>query len=110
MIKGIQSSLGLINFYQKFNKGFLQMAKLLSNLLKKEPSFKWKDEQQKEFEDLKEKFSSTPKLKFPNFTKYFKVHTNTSDFVISGVLMQDGHPNTFENKKLYGAQFTMADS
>ncbi len=58
MIKGIQSSLSLADFYQKFNKGFLQMEKLLLNLLKKEPSFKWKDEQQKAFKDLKKKFSS----------------------------------------------------
>jgi hypothetical protein len=43
-------------------------------------------------------------LKFPKFTKSFKVHTNTIDFVISGVLMQDGHLITFENKKLCGAQ------
>lgn len=80
------------------------MAKLLSNLLKKEPSFKWKDEQQKAFEDLKKKLSSTPMLKFPNFTKSFKVHTNISDFVISAVLMQNEHLITFENKKLCGAQ------
>jgi hypothetical protein len=53
---------------------------------------------------LKEKFSSTPLLKFPNFTKTFKVHTNTSDFIINGVFMQDGHPIAFENKKLCGTQ------
>jgi hypothetical protein len=100
MIKGIQSFLGLANFFRKFNKGLLQMVKLLSNLLLKKPSFKWKDEQQKAFEDLKEKLSSTPILKFPNFTESFKVHTNISDFVISGVLMQDGNLITFENKKL----------
>ncbi len=80
------------------------MTKLRWNLLKKEPSFKWKDEQQKVFEDLKKKLSSTPMLKFPNFTKSFKIHANTSDFVINGVLVQDGHPITFENKKFCGAQ------
>jgi hypothetical protein len=63
------------------------MAKPLLNLLKKELSFKWKEEQQKEFEDLKEKFSSTLLLKFLNFTKPFKVHNNMSDFAIGGVLV-----------------------
>jgi hypothetical protein len=40
------------------------MVKPLSNLLKKELSFKWKEEQQKTFEDLKEKFLSALLLKF----------------------------------------------
>jgi hypothetical protein len=39
-----------------------------------------------------------------SFSKPFKVHTNASGFAIGGVLMQDGHPITFENKKLVGAQ------
>jgi len=47
------------------------MAKPLSNLLKNELSFKWKEEQQKAFEDLKEKFSSALLLKFLDFTKPF---------------------------------------
>jgi hypothetical protein len=41
------------------------MAKPFLDLLKKELSFEWKEEQQKAFEDLKEKFSFAPMLKFP---------------------------------------------
>jgi len=51
--KGIRSLLGLANFYWKFIKGFSQMAKRLSNILKKKLFFEWKEEQQKAFEDLK---------------------------------------------------------
>jgi hypothetical protein len=39
-------------------------------------------------------------LKFSNFTKPFEVHTNANDFAIDGVLMQNGHPIAFENKKV----------
>ncbi len=39
MTKGIQSFLGLANFYWKFIKGFSQMAKPLLNLLKKKLFF-----------------------------------------------------------------------
>jgi hypothetical protein len=51
-------------------------------------------------EDLKEKISYAPMLKFPNFTKPFEVHTNANDFTIGEVHMQNGHPIAFEYKKL----------
>jgi len=50
------------------------MMKPLSNLLKKKLSFEWKEEEQRVFEDLKKKLSSTFMLKFLDFTKPFKVH------------------------------------
>ncbi len=80
------------------------MAKPLLDFLKKELSFEWKEEQQKAFEDLKEKLWPAPMLKFPYFTKSFEVHINANDFVINGVLMKKGHPIAFESKKLYGTQ------
>lgn len=67
-------------------------------------SFEWKEEKQKKFEDLKEKPLSAPMLKFPNFTKLFEVHTNANEFNINEVFMQDGHPITFQSKKLCGKQ------
>jgi hypothetical protein len=65
----------------------LQLVKPLLDIFKKELSFKWKKEQQKAFKDLKEKFLSTPVLKFTNFIKPFEVHTDVNDFDISGVFM-----------------------
>jgi hypothetical protein len=41
-------------------------------------------------------------LKFPNFTKPFKIHMDVNNFVIRGVLILNGHPTTFENKKICG--------
>jgi hypothetical protein len=63
------------------------MGKPLSNLLKYELSFKWKKEQQKAFKDIKEKLSSSPVLKYLDFTKMFKVHIDAIDFTIKGVFM-----------------------
>ncbi len=56
-VKGIRSFLSLANFYRKFIKSFSQLLKLLSDLLKTKLSFEWKEEQEKTFEDLKEKLS-----------------------------------------------------
>jgi hypothetical protein len=53
---------------------------------------------------LEEYFIVCPCVKIFGLTKPFEVHTNVSDFAISGVFMQDGHLIVFENKKLCGAQ------
>ncbi len=39
-------------------------------------------------------------LKLPDFDKDFEIHFDASNFVIRGVLMQDGRPMAFESKKL----------
>jgi len=41
-------------------------------------------------------------LRFLDFSKPFEVHIDVSGFAIGGVLMQEGHPNVFESKKLLG--------
>jgi hypothetical protein len=43
-------------------------------------------------------------LKFSEFDKPFKVHTDPSDFAIGGVLMQDERSIAYESKKLDGCQ------
>jgi hypothetical protein len=54
--KGVRSFLGLANLYRKFIKDFLALAKLPTNLLKKEGLFKWKGKQQKNVRPLKREF------------------------------------------------------
>jgi hypothetical protein len=94
--KGVRSFLRLANFYKKFIKDFSTLAKLFTNLLKKEGSFEWKHEQQKTFDFL------TLVLSFLDSMKPFKVHTDANGSAIGGVFMQEGHPIVFENKKLVG--------
>jgi flagellar biosynthesis protein FlhB len=59
LAKRVRSFLGLANFYKKFIKDFLALAKLFIDLLKKEGSFGWKGEQQKMFDLFNEKLLST---------------------------------------------------
>ncbi len=87
LTKGLRSFLGLANFYMKFTRDFFALAKPFTDLLKKNGSFKWKDEQQNAFDLLKAKLSSTLMLQFSDFVKPFEVHTNASGFTIGGVLM-----------------------
>jgi len=45
------------------------------------------DKCQAAFDDLKKRMVTTPILKFPDFERPFKVHTDASDFSKGGVLM-----------------------
>jgi hypothetical protein len=53
----------------------------------KKTSFEWKENQQRAFEDLKEKLLSAHDLKFPDFTKLFEIHTDLNNFTFERVLM-----------------------
>ncbi len=41
-----------------------------------------------------------PVLKLPDFDKDFEIHSNASNFAIGRILVQEGRPVAFENKKL----------
>jgi hypothetical protein len=72
------------------------MVKPFSDFIKKELFFEWKEEQQKAFEDLKEKTLVCPVFMFFNFNKPFEIiHINASDLTIGGVFMQEKHPTNF---------------
>ena len=67
------------------------MVAPLTDLLKKDQPWGWKEEQRMAFEKLKTAISSESVLKLPDFEEPFEVHTDASDRAIGGVLVQDGH-------------------
>jgi len=87
-IKEVESFLGFANFYRWFIKNFSHIAKLL-NELKDKKEWKWGEEQQEAFEELKEKITSQPVLTLPKREGKFKVETNASGHAIGGVLSQE---------------------
>ena len=60
----MESFLGFANFYRQFIKNFSHMVKPL-NELKGKKEWKWGEEQQNAFEELKEKITSQPVLALP---------------------------------------------
>ena len=54
----------------------------------------------KRFEELKKIMSTAPILETPKFSKQFVVECDASEFRIGSVLIQEGHPITFERRKL----------
>jgi hypothetical protein len=66
--KALQSFLGKINFIRRFVPNFVERIKPLSALLKKDVAFRWGDETNKSFEDIKNAISQAPVLISPDFS------------------------------------------
>jgi len=58
----------------------------LNNLARKEEKWRWGDEQQKAFKQLKIVFTSRPLLVVPDLDKEFRVEADASNFATGGVL------------------------
>ena len=58
----------------------------MNNLTKKEEKWRWRDKQQKAFEQLKIVFMSRPLLVVPDLDKELRVEADTSNFATGGVL------------------------
>jgi len=90
-VSALRSFLGLASFYRKFIKNFAKMAAPLTNLLKKfVGTYEWDGTCHEAFETLKGILVKALLLKLPDFDKDFEIHSNASDFIIGGVLMQEG--------------------
>ena len=87
-VKDVESFLEFANFYQYFIQNFSHTAKPL-NKLKGKKKWKWEEEHQKAFEELKEKITSQPLLALPRREGKFRVETDASGHAIGGVLSQE---------------------
>ena len=86
-VKDIESFLGFTNFYWRFIHNFSHTARPL-NKLKGKKKWKWEEEHQKAFEELKEKITSQPVLALPRREGKFRVEMDTSGHTI-GILSQE---------------------
>ncbi|KAL5497679.1 hypothetical protein ACEPAH_2610 [Sanghuangporus vaninii] len=83
----VQQFLGLGNWLRRFVEGYSLVVKPLTSLTGK-AEWRWGEEQQKAFEELKERLSSPPVLTIPNNDDPFRVEADASDFATGGVLLQ----------------------
>ena len=98
-VKGVRSFLGLANFYQRFIKDYVKVARPLHDLMKKETPLCWKEPQQVAFNMLKLHFTTVPILAFPDIDCIFHLESNASNYATGAVLSieKEGiwHPVTF---------------
>jgi hypothetical protein len=92
----LQSLISKFNFVRRFYSNLLTKILPFSTLLrlKSDQEFKWGNEQQKTFEEIKEYMNSPPVLVRPQKEKSFKLHVAAGDHTIGSALMQE-----FEGKE-----------
>lgn len=91
--KDIKSFLGLLNYYRRFVDNFAKIAKPLTYLLKKDVPFKWTDNCEHSFEELKKALMNPPLLVYPDWEKgKFNLMTDASQYAIGAVLSQGEVP------------------
>ena len=77
-------------------KDFSTIFAPLTEIIKKSIGFKWGEEQNNAFQDLKNKLCSAPVLSLLDFNKTFEIECDASDISIGVVLMQERRRVIFE--------------
>jgi hypothetical protein len=99
-VLGICSFLGLAGYYHRFIQDFSKIANLMTQLLEKGKVFKWNQDCQENFEELKKRLTTTPVLVLPDLSKKFDIYCDASRCGLGCVLMQDGQVVSYGSHQL----------
>jgi hypothetical protein len=100
-VSEIRSFLGLAGYYRQFIEGFSKIAKPLTSLLDKSKEFKWTEECQESFDQLRSKLMDAPVLIMPHLQKNFDIYCDASRKGLGCVLMQEGHVIAYASRQLW---------
>jgi len=85
----IRQFLGLASYFQKYVQNFGTIVRPITNLLQKDCAFAWGKEQQKAFNEVKEKLTTRPVLALYDPNARTEVHTDASQEGIGAILLQE---------------------
>ncbi|KAL2249898.1 UNVERIFIED_CONTAM: Transposon Tf2-12 polyprotein [Sesamum indicum] len=96
----VRSFLGLAGYYRRFVEGFSIIAGPLTKLLRKGVEFKWTEQCQQSFDELKKRLTSNPILVLPSGSGGYIVYTDASKRGLGCVLMQNGKVIAYASRQL----------
>jgi hypothetical protein len=109
MVKQVRSFLGFCNFYRPFIYHFSHIARPLNELTRKETPWRWEDQHQKAFEELRNRVTSEPVLAQPQLDQQFEIEVDASGFAFRAVLIQRGKDNKKHPVAYYSAMAIEAE-
>jgi hypothetical protein len=92
--------LELVGYYRRFIQDFSNIAKPMTRLLEKGKVFKWTQDCQDGFEELKKHITTVLVLVLPNLSKDFDIYCDASRRGLGSVLMQDGQVISYASRQL----------
>ena len=92
----IRSFLGLAGFIENFSK----IAKPMTELLKKDTKFKWTEECEASFQELKKRLVTSPVLILLDQNKDYEVYCDASRRGLGAMLMQEGRVDSYASRQL----------
>lgn len=107
-VKEVRSIVGVASYYRKFVPNFSEKCAPLTELTKRNTKFCWNDQHENAFQVIKTALTQTPILKYPDYTKKFKIQTDSSDIAMGAALTQEydsiDHPITYFSRKFNPAE------
>jgi hypothetical protein len=107
-LKQVQSFLQTCSWYRRFVPNFSDIARPLSNLTKKNVSWKWEEEEENAFKTLKCCLISPPVLRQNDQNKPYILRTDASSYALGAVLLQgegaEEHPIEYASRLLNDAE------
>ncbi|KAG6454378.1 hypothetical protein O3G_MSEX008673 [Manduca sexta] len=89
----LKGFLATSSWFRRFVSGYANVAKPLTDLLKKNSNWQWGDAQRTAFERLKELLITAPILRQADESKPFSLMTDSSGYCLGAVLMQGEGPD-----------------
>ncbi|POM77753.1 Gag/polymerase/env Polyprotein [Phytophthora palmivora] len=107
--KDLRKWLGLANYLHKNSAGYAELARPLSNLLKKDTDWVWEHQHQDAFDSIKARLRHAPVLALPDETTTFSVVCDAPDYAIGCALLQkddEGHERviSFQSRQQKAAE------